>query len=605
MQPALLEDKPSNTGPIILRPYQEKGIQAYLAARDRRVKRMLAVYPTGTGKTSLFAALIGRLAEEDDAFTALVLAHRKELLTQASDRINLQNPSLRVDVESGEFKAHRGASVVVAGVQAIGGPGSEKLDWLAPSLVICDEAHHGAADTYQNVFRRMGCYMPAEEGGAELLGVTATPHRLDNKALHGSEAAIFEEIIFQYSLKDAIREGYLCDLKGYRVGADIGLDNIKTVGGDYNPSQLERVMNTDPLNELAFKSWSEAAPNHRTIVFCAGVDHAERMSEIFREGGIEAASVNGAMNRIARDEIIRRFRSGSIQVLTNVDIATEGFDVPECGCVMMLRPTQSWALFSQMIGRGLRVLPGLIDGVDEADARRAAVKTSEKPFCVVIDVVDNTRGHQLGKTPKDGKIPSLNEMVGLPTMLDLEGHTLGDAAEMFDDLPEVAKAVAMRHPTTFSGLSAKLTAVDMLGELGVPDEATKADARLHWLKVSEWLYIVSCGFSESETSREARLEGDILGHWSLTLISASRNEVHPMPPDLTQAFQVAERVIRGSFFGVMRFADAKASWKHGAVTERQIAALMALGADPVVFEQLTRGSASALIDRLRADRRGI
>lgn len=586
--------------PIILRPYQEAALQAFMAARDRQVKRSLIVCPTGTGKTSLFSAIITALAKEDPGFAALVLAHRRELIEQAQGRIARQNPNLRVEMHRGEEKAQPGADVVVGSVQALGRVFCEALDWLAPTLTVVDEAHHAAADTYQRVFARMGCY--EEEGGSYLLGVTATPHRLDNKALHGHHKAIFEEIIYQYELQNAIRDGWLVDLKGYRVASGVDLTGVKSTGGDYKLDQLEEKVNTEPRNELAFKSWKEAADGHRTIVFCAGVDHAERMAEIFRDNGVTAECVHGALKQSVREAIMERFRDGRTQVLTNMDIATEGFDVPACSCVVLLRPTKSWALYSQMVGRGLRVLPGLVDGVDEADARRAAVLRSDKPHCVVIDVVDVAGEHQLGKAPKHGEIPCLNGMVGLPDDLDLEDHTLAEAAELFEELPEDLQSAAFRRPTKFSGLTAKLTAIDILGELSEPDEAIAAGATMTWQKLFDFHYLIGCGYAGSESQREAHMQGDILGNWWLQMVSSHRNERVELPSGVHPPFLIAEAILRENFPGMKRWGDKLAPWRQGAPSGQQIAALRHFGVEEEVIERVSsRGQASALISRLTAN----
>lgn len=237
---------------------------------------------------------------------------------------------------------------------------------------------HNCAQSYQNAFKRFGCY---DDEGTWLLGVTATPHRLDNKRLFGG-GGIFETVVFKYDIVQAIRDGYLVDLRGYRAKADFNLDGVKTVAGDYNQHQLEERVNTEPVNELAFKSWYEKASDRPTIVFCAGVDHAKAMAEIFRSRGFTAEAVWGEMPRDAREAAIAGFQSGKIQILCNRDILTEGFDAWRCSCVLMIRPTQSWSLFTQICGRGLRHLPGLIEGLGTPVERREAIKGSVKPDCV-------------------------------------------------------------------------------------------------------------------------------------------------------------------------------------------------------------------------------
>jgi superfamily II DNA or RNA helicase len=245
LQSSLVLDAPQvgKPAPIILRPYQEKARNAVLAAKDRGLQRVLAVSPTGTGKTTLFSDLVGEF-HSGYGVNSLIIAHREELLQQASARISLQNPGLHVGVESGSSRAPWNCDVVVAGIQSIGRAESTKLDFLKPGFLIVDEAHHAPADSYQNVMRRFGSY----EGECFTIGVTATPHRLDNKPLHGHESAIFEEVVFTYTLAEAIADGWLCDLRGFRVASGISLDAIKTTAGDYNQGQLQRAVNIDQRN---------------------------------------------------------------------------------------------------------------------------------------------------------------------------------------------------------------------------------------------------------------------------------------------------------------------------------------------------------------------
>jgi ATP-dependent helicase IRC3 len=192
---------------------------------------------------------------------------------------------------------------------------------------------------------------------------------MDNRQLHGTDAAIFQDIAFTYSLREAIQDGWLADLRGYRVATGIDLSRVRVQHGDYNARQLQQAVNTEERNAAAYMHWSEVAKDRRTIVFCTGIEHAKDVADLFRQQDISCESVNGSMPTQQRDAIMRRFSTGRTQVLSNVDIATEGFDLPEVSCVLMLRPTQSWALYTQMIGRGLRVLPNTIDGVLDVHRR--------------------------------------------------------------------------------------------------------------------------------------------------------------------------------------------------------------------------------------------
>lgn len=468
--------------------------------------------------------------------------------------------------------------------------------------------HNCAADSYQRVVSRFGCY---DEPGTYLLGVTATPHRLDNKALVGSASkAIFEEIVFRYDIVQAIKDGFLVDLRGYRAQADVDLSKVKTRAGEYVQSDLEEAMNVDPVNELALRSWKDAAAGRQTIIFCSGVDHAKKVAEVFREGGIAAEAIYGDMPRVEREAAIERFRSGKTTVLTNMDILTEGFDSQACSCVVMLRPTKSWSLFVQMCGRALRVLPGVIDGLDNAPSRREAISRSPKIDCLVIDIVGLTSSHQLTAKANGQGDPCLNALVGLPSEMDLEGRSVVEALEEFEELPEIVKAAAFRRKTSFSGLSAVLTQVEMLAEIEPPEEAVEAGADLYWMKIGDSDYIVDCGTSPQGIARSAAISADLLGNLTLRLSSgdksegrALRDQEFELDADLQVAFIQAEAIIQKNFFGVARLASRKAQWRLGSPTQAQLSYLKSCGIHEDVLHTLTKGTASAMIGMLR--RKGI
>ncbi len=589
--------------PNILRPYQETAIQAWFAFLDRGGQRGLIVSATGTGKNTILTEIVAGHCRADLSVSALVMAHQRELLHQTQATFTRQAPWLSTGMEVADSKCPRGARVALASVQSIGSPSSTRLDWLSPGVLVVDEGHHGAAKSYQNAFRRFGCY---EDDGTPLLGVTATPHRLDQLALYGSERAIFQELVFSYDIVQAIRDGFLVDLCGYRAVADFDLSKVKIQHGDYNQGQLERAVNTEPVNELAFKSWSEVAADRPTIVFCAGVDHAKGLAKLFCDHGVKAEAVWGDMPASLRDATLRRFNTGETHVLTNMALLTEGFDAVRCSCVVQLRPTQSWTLFTQMVGRGLRVIPSVIAGIGVADDRREAVARSAKADCIVIDIVANTQTHNVAAKPDDGTTPSLQGLVGLPSALDLEGLTLAQAVDEFDKLPDFVKAGAFRRQTSFSGLSAQLTQVEMLCELEVPQVAQEAGVRLCWLKTGDLEYTVDLGSSvgPSAVRRVARLVGDFVGNWSLHYAAFDghrplRDEVIDLrESDVRSAFQSAEASIRRSFPGCMRLGDREAPWRSQPPTDDQARALRDSGVDPVVIEEMTRGVASQMLTAL-------
>ena len=567
--PTLFEDpSPPLKGPeIILRPYQERCIQAVHAAYDRGLSRVLLVMPTGCGKTTVFSKLVGDFHHR--GHKSLVLAHRVELLEQAAERIAMQNPSIRVGIEGGEDQADGWCTAVVAGVQSIGRPGSKRLPRFSPGLLVIDEAHHAVADSYQNVMDRFGSY----DGRCFTVGVTATPHRMKNHPdhpLHGSDAAVFEEIVYQFTLREAIDQHYLSDLRGYRVKTNTDLSGIKVTAGDYNQQALAKAVNNENRNAEALRHWQEVASDRRTIVFCAGVDHAKEIARLFSEAGVSAESVDGGMSRDVRDDIMKRFKAGEVQVLTNVDIATEGFDAPEVSCVLMLRPTQSWPLFVQMVGRGLRLSPGKAD-------------------CIVIDVVDNSAKLSLISVPA---------MLGLPPALDMQGASLKEAAKKFDELSEGQRAVVFKRPNPkLSDLDTELTSIDLLCELSLPDDIAGV-ASLAWLKVGDDAYLLDLG-----NAGTAHLRSDALGVW-LSCIEPNGRPVmtRAVGDDRARAFEQAESDIKLVFPEAAKLSLG-AKWRDNSATDKQRDMMRQLGIEEDLIVRVNRGQASQLITARMQQRR--
>ncbi|RYG32248.1 hypothetical protein EON81_21065, partial [bacterium] len=461
----------------------------------------------------------------------------------------------------------------------------EHHNYFAEGLHV-HNCHHAAAETYMIIFRRYRCWEP---DGAQLLGVTATPHRLDNRPLHGTEKAIFEEVLYDMPLGRAIREGWLCDLRAYRVAASMDLRGIKKAGGDFNQKQLQERANNAADNELAFTSWKKEASDRRTIVFCTGVDHALEMAEVFRHHGVKAKALHGRMDPDVREQTMSDFRSGKIQVLTNMQLVTEGVDVPEAACVLLMRPTQSWSLFTQMVGRGVRTAAGLLDPLGEAtpEERHAAIASSSKPDCVVIDVVGVTNDLSLASVPA---------ILGMP-VTDMEGGSAKEALRILDNMDEGVRAALFRRPTTFRGLSADLTKIDLLAELSVPEEAARATP-FAWLKLGEGEYTLTCGSDDSESKRQARLRSDTLGAWTLRLTSDKRDElVNLSSYEVSDAFKEADRILRLEFPGVSVVANARAKWRSDPPTEKQVHLLRRFRVDEATIAALTKGQASAMLDK--------
>jgi len=332
-----------------LRPYQEEALHAVRESYRRGRRRVLVVMPTGTGKTVLFAE-ISRLAKGP----VLVLAHRQELVEQAREKVAAWCDDV-VAVEMADRRDLTRAvgcrpKIAVASIQTI----HRRLAYLprdAFRIVIIDEAHHSAADSYRSVVEHFDAYV---------LGVTATPDRGDGQRL----GDVFEEVAFEYDMLTAIRAGFLCPIRSFLVQTDVDFSGVRKLAGELATGEVERILTKAPhLAEIAHPILRERG-ERPTMVFAASVAHAHALARVLCELSGDpnyAAALDGTAQRDRRQATIRRFRAGELKALVNCSLFTEGFDVPRISLVAIARPILSRSFYAQMVGRGTRISPGKED----------------------------------------------------------------------------------------------------------------------------------------------------------------------------------------------------------------------------------------------------
>jgi len=439
---------------VKLRPYQLAAVDGIFEAL-RTARSTLLVQPTGTGKTVTFAHVINRMPMG----RALVLAHREELIFQAADKIEAVTGS-KPDIEMAEMRADHGmfgkARVVVSSIQTqcAGRNGDTRMKRFNPqefSLLVVDEAHHATAPTHRRVLEHYG-----QNPDLRILGCTATPDRHDEEAL----GQVFDSVAFDYELLDAIHDGWLVPIQQRSVVVD-GLDysSIRTTAGDLNGADLARVMEYEETLHAVAAPTLELAAGRKTLVFAASVAHAERLCEIFNRHRPQCARfVTGTTPKDERRGMLADYAAGKFQILVNVGVATEGFDEPGIACVVMARPTKSRALYAQMVGRGTRPLPGIVDGAESAGARLAAIAASPKPACEVIDFVGNSGRHRLittadilGGNYSDEVVDRARKMAQEADGAAVDmAETLADAERELAEERERARRAAIRAKARYS-----------------------------------------------------------------------------------------------------------------------------------------------------------
>jgi ATP-dependent helicase IRC3 len=544
--------------PIHLRDYQSQCLSAIFGRYKAGVRRQLICLPTGTGKTVIFSQFPSYFRMKR---RMLILAHRAELLQQARNKLLAANPSIKVEIEQAGENASEDSDVVVASVPTLGRRGTRRLTRLNPdqfSIVVIDEAHHAAADSYRRIVEHLGLF--SADTNKLLVGFTATPKRSDGIGLD----AIFDEIAFSRSIPEMMEAGYLAPVAGYRVETDVDLSRVKTRMGDFVGSQLSDAVNIESRNALVVKAFQDLVPDRKTLVFCVDVAHTLDLAAAFTHYGIPAAPITGDMPADERAESLEAFSAGRIQVLTNCMVLTEGYDEPSVDGIILSRPTKSALLYTQMIGRGTRLYPGKAD-------------------VTIVDVVDNSSKHHLVTLPS---------LFGLAEHFNLKGRKTIEVERAIRWVEINRPWVKTDLATDLDDLRLRCTRIDLL-DLRLPGELI-GTTQLAWAAVGRNSYRISLGQGEYLTCILT-----VLNRWEVThrspKIELDGNMI-VSSPQLKRAILKADEFIRQACPHSLGLADLQARWRRQPATAKQLDRLKRahLQAPP----QISRGQASHLIAML-------
>lgn len=329
---------------------------------------------TVTHNTVVFTSFAAAVRERSQK-PVLVLAHRTELITQAA--ASLHKLGLVPKVEKAEQSATGYYDAVVASVQTLSRP--NRLRKFRPDhfgLIVTDEAHHAPGATYRAIYDHFR--------DAPHLGVTATPNRHDEIGLKN----IFQSCAFQYSIKQAIVDGWLVPVRGQQIAVEsLHLEELKIVAGDFSQPEIDAMLRQEQTLQEMVVPTIEYAKDRPTIVFTPSVAHAHEIAACFNRLGAKAVAIDGSMPADERAKRLKSYETGESQFIVNVGVLTEGYDHPPTACIALFRPTKSLGLFAQMIGRGTRLAPGksdciILDFVGVGNTVRTVT---------VMDVLDGTK----------------------------------------------------------------------------------------------------------------------------------------------------------------------------------------------------------------------
>ncbi|KAJ7103579.1 P-loop containing nucleoside triphosphate hydrolase protein [Mycena belliarum] len=355
----------STLSDVILRPYQEQCLLACTEALDSGATRLGVSLPTGSGKTTVFVSLLSRIAapaSNPHASRSLIVVNSIELARQSAEQVGRLFPHWTVEIEQGvKHKASGLADVTVATYQTLRqAERVKKFDPAYLKAIVIDEAHHAAAPSYRRLLANFDTEIkhpdanfqpPALAHKIPILGFSATFSRHDGLAL----GAVFDRIVYHRDFLEMIKEQWLCDVRFTTVHANINLKNVtvSSHNGDFNPTSLAQVVNTETVNHMVVKAWLDKAGSTRksTLVFCVNVAHVEALTQTFRGFGVDARYVYSGTPMNERQALIASFKAGQFPVLINCAILTEGADIPNIDCVVVARPTRSRNVLSPGTGK--------------------------------------------------------------------------------------------------------------------------------------------------------------------------------------------------------------------------------------------------------------
>lgn len=534
---------------LILRPYQKEALDAVLLNANNGISRQLVVLPTGSGKTVIFSQLP---IIKPNTLPMLVLAHRSELLEQAKSKILQSNPNLTVEIEQAERKAGK-VDVVVASVATLGRNNTPRIEEYSKDYfksIVIDEAHHAAAPSYRRI---IDFFSPDF-----LLGVTATPQRSDSTRL----IDVFDEIVYYRTIQDLIQEGWLSPLVGYRVKTSTDISEVEIQNGEYSQSQLEEKIDNPERNAYVVAAYRNLAMAKKTLVYASGVKHAQNLAVSFRQASVETAVIVGTTPREEREKILAQFATGQISVIVNVGVLTEGFDEPSLEAIIIAKPTRSTLLYTQIVGRGTRLFEG-------------------KERCIIIDIADTTKGK---------KPIGLPTLLGMPPDFDLQGQSLTDVAEKFEELESYCPGEAVRVLNP-DDIQVAYTRINLFMP-PPPNPVVLEYSKLVWAEIAEDEFHLGLNNSES-----MRIKCDTLGRWNVTLHDNHQKStrVLGLAPDMREAFARSDKWIQSNRASSVALLDSSSPWRADAPTASQQKLLKRIGI-PITTD-MTKGMASQIISR--------
>jgi len=356
-----------------LRDYQTESIDAlYDYFAQGNDGHPILVLPTAAGKSVIAGEFIRGVLRQWPGQRVLLLTHVKELIAQNHEKLMTLWPDAPAGIYSAGLKRRdTDNSILLAGIQSVH---RRAVEIGHIDLIIIDECHL-VPKSGMGMYRRFLDAMTLINPKLRVVGLTATPYRLNSGSLVDGDDRLFTDIAFDVGVLRLVNDGYLSPLVPKKMANEIDVSGLHIRGGEFKSDELYELMDDDALARRAIAEILNYGKDRKSwLMFCSGVAHAHKMADILADQGIITATITGTTPADQRDDILTRFKAGQIQCLTNCDVLTTGFDAPATDMLVFLRPTQSPGLYVQMCGRGMRLADG-------------------KKDCLVLDFGGNTERH--------------------------------------------------------------------------------------------------------------------------------------------------------------------------------------------------------------------
>lgn len=311
---------------------------------------------TGSGKSLLIADISKDVIQKKDNTRIIILSHVSEILQQNASQLLRLWPKSPVGVYSASLRSKQvGSRIVVAGIQSVHKK-ANVMGWF--SLVIVDECHL-LSDKDQGMYRNFINDLRRINPNIKILGLSATPWRTKGGLLTEGETPLFDDIVYTYSMRQAIDDGFLCPLISKYSVSQADLSNVSTLAGEFNLGEMAEAFDNEILTQAAIKEIIHYGQDRKAwLLFGSSVKHAMHLCSTLLANNVETACITGETPTLERDGILRMFKCGEkYRAITNNNVLTTGTDIPRIDLIAMLRATKSSGLLLQAVGRGVRLSP--------------------------------------------------------------------------------------------------------------------------------------------------------------------------------------------------------------------------------------------------------